>query len=635
MGKVFRSVCLITCCLLMLLTPFPVRAAEGPTDPAEVEAFLDGAINTQLAANHIAGAVVVVVRDGKILFSKGYGYADVERRTPVDPARTLFRPGSISKLFTWTAVMQLVEQGKLDLNADVNTYLDFQLPATFPEPITLAHLMAHTAGFEDKGQGLFYLTPDRLVPLGQMLKENIPARVFPPGQVSAYSNYGASLAGYIVERVSGEPFEQYIENHIFKPLEMTHSTFRQPVPADIAPDMSQGYNYSQGSYLAGDFEIINGIPAGALSASAEDIAHFMIAHLQDGRYGDIRILQEATAQEMHRQHFTNNPLLPGMAHGFIEEPFNGQPEIGHGGATFLFHSRLFLLPEKNVGLYVSYNTTMGKVAGGTLYEAFMDHYYPEAAVSILQPPADKGQSLQRYAGEYYLSRTNYSTPEKFLRLLSPVNVSVNEEGFLVLQLGTRTFQMAETSPGVFRERAGDVQAIFDKDAGGRGRILVSTLPYNVALKTPWYAGSVFAALSIGAFIVFFLVSLLGWIVAFFVGRRFAAPQPLPARAARWVAVGFGLLALIFLIGLGAVFGAIDPHFGVPYVYFEIPSVMGSLMAIPVVMALLGLAMAVFSVMAWIKGYWGWFSRLHYTLLTVLALALLFVLQYWNLLGQTF
>ena len=176
--------------------------------------------------------------------------------------------------------MQLAEQGKVDLHADVNTYLKtFHLPATYREPITLAHLLTHTAGFEDRGTGTYARTTSDLEPLGQWLAEHIPARVRPPGELTAYSNYGAVLAGYIVEQVSGLPYAQYVEQHLFQPLGMRSSTFRQPVPVDLAAALSQGYTYTNGEYRPEPFEAVQVAPAGSMSATATDIAHFMLAHL--------------------------------------------------------------------------------------------------------------------------------------------------------------------------------------------------------------------------------------------------------------------------------------------------------------------------------------------------------------------
>ena len=206
---------------MLLSFSMPAQAqttASGPNDPAELSAFLDGVIATSMESNHVPGAVVVVVKDGEVFFAKGYGYADLENKTPVDPATTLFRPGSVSKLFTWTAVMQLVEAGKLDLDSDVNIYLDFEIPATYAKPITLRLIMTHMAGFEDKGDGLFKLDEEEVSSLETYIKTNLPARVFSPGQYGAYSNYATALSGYIVERVSGMPFESYISKNILEPL---------------------------------------------------------------------------------------------------------------------------------------------------------------------------------------------------------------------------------------------------------------------------------------------------------------------------------------------------------------------------------------------------------------------------------
>src|SRR5436305_10468138 len=210
--------------------PENVSAPATATTPHEmtsqdVSAFLDGIMPQQLAREDIAGAVISVVKDGKVLFAKGYGYSDVEKKKPVSPEDTLFRPGSISKLFTWTSVMQLVEQGKLDLDRDVNDYLDFKIPATYPKPITLRNIMTHTAGFEESVKELFVPEDAKPLPINDYLPRHIPKRIFAPGTTPAYSNYAATLAGYIVERVSGRPFNDYVTENIFNPLKMSHSTF--------------------------------------------------------------------------------------------------------------------------------------------------------------------------------------------------------------------------------------------------------------------------------------------------------------------------------------------------------------------------------------------------------------------------
>src|SRR6266516_4771568 len=233
---------------LLLAPPMQARYSTPPSptssklgDPREVEAFLDGVIGKEMQVDHIPGAAVSVVKDGRLLFTKGYGSADLQAGKPVNAQTTLFRIGSVSKLFTATAVLQLAEQCKLSLYADVNTYLKaFHLPATYPEPITLADLLTHTDGVEGRDTGLQAAhSASDLEPLGQVLAQHLPARVRPPGELTAYSNYGYTLAGYIVEQVSGMPFAQYVEQHLFQRLGMRESTFRQPVEARLSADLSR------------------------------------------------------------------------------------------------------------------------------------------------------------------------------------------------------------------------------------------------------------------------------------------------------------------------------------------------------------------------------------------------------------
>lgn len=274
--------------------PAPDASATPPAAPAvpadgraaltraDAEAWLDGLMPYAIGRGNIPGAVVVIVKDGNVLLQKGYGYADLEKRTPVDPATTLFRPGSVSKLFTWTAVMQLVEQGKLDLDADVNQYLDFKIPPRKDKPVTLRQILTHTTGMEEYVRGLITADPTDAVTLENYIKSWTPTRIFDAGTTPAYSNYATTLAGYIVQRVSGQPFDDYIEQHIFQPLNMQHASFRQPLPAKLLPHMSKGYKV--GADQPQGFEIVNPAPAGSLSASGQDMGQFMIAHLQNGAF---------------------------------------------------------------------------------------------------------------------------------------------------------------------------------------------------------------------------------------------------------------------------------------------------------------------------------------------------------------
>ncbi len=617
---------------LALAGSAPTRAAPerlGPTDPAEVEAFFDGLLAAEMEARHFPGAVVVVVRDGAVLFAKGYGYADVEARIPVDPATTLFRPGSVSKLFVWTAVMQLVEQGRLSLDEDVNTYLDFEIPATFPEPITLKNLMTHTPGFEDRGDGLFKLDPAEMSPLDEYLKTSLPARVFPPGEISAYSNYGTALAGYIVERVAGMPFTEYVEQHLFAPLGMTQATFRQPLPEALSPAMAAGYNYANGGYVRGGFEYVAAYPAGSLSAAGLDMARFMIAHLQNGQYGAARILSEATARQMHSQLYTPDPRLSGMAHGFFLSETNGQTVISHGGDTMLFHSGLFLLPEQNVGLFISTNGVGGGQATGAVATAFMDRYYP--ADEAAPPPAAAGfaERAAQYAGNYYLSRSSFTTLEKFISLTTPVNVTVDGDNNVVLSIQGQTMRMVEVEPGLLQSRDDPDSRMVLRESEGQV-YLVPPGPF-VFIKSPWHRSLGLHLLILIGGAAAFAGAVIGWAISLAVGLRRREARPLGGRLARLAGALFGLVYLAFIVAMGLAFGSTDPAYGVPSVFFGIPAWMEAAMYLPWLAALLALAVAVGAGLAWWKRYWTAAGRVVYSGLAVWALAIVWSIAYWNFL----
>jgi CubicO group peptidase (beta-lactamase class C family) len=395
----------------------------------DAEAWFDGVLPASLRAQDIAGAIVVVVKDGQILLSKGYGYSDAVERKPVDPDQTLFRAGSVSKLFTSTAVMQLVEQGKIDLDADINTYLDFPVVGRGGKKITVRHLLTHRAGFEEGyKQTLVYERTAELTSTS-FLKRWVPTRIFDPGTTPAYSNYGVSLAGYIVERVSGLSFETYAARNIFAPLGMAHSTFQQPLPDQLQPLMSKGYVLA--SEPPQPFEIVMVPGVGGLSLSGSDMGRFMLAHLNNGQLGSARILQPATAQLMHDTAIDTIKPLNRMNLGFYESNLNGRRVIGHGGNTLLFHSNMSLFINDGVGVYLSLNSA-GKDRGlvevhRAVSEGFADRYFPSAALDPILPH-NAAEDASAIAGEYRSSRRSESNFLSIDSLGSPRNVAVGEGG---------------------------------------------------------------------------------------------------------------------------------------------------------------------------------------------------------------
>jgi CubicO group peptidase (beta-lactamase class C family) len=608
-----------------------VTLASSLSDPAELEVFLDVLLTQQLAESHIPGASVAVVKDDHLFFAKGYGYANLEQHTPLVADQTLVRVGSVAKLFTWTAVMQLAEQGKLDLGADINTYLaDFKIPATYPEPITLAHLLTHTAGFEDRRLGITVSSADRLVPLRTYLTDAMPARIFPPGTVTAYSNYGATLAGYLVERVSGEPFAQYVEQHILAPLGMRHSSFEQQLPPELAAHLAVSYDEYDNTYHPLPFEYFQIAPAGGLSATATDIAQFMIAHLQDGRLGDARILQAATAQDMHRQHFTNDPHVNGMTYGFAEMTLNGQRLLVHSGSTNdeLFNSLLVLLPTQNTGLFVSYSSAGGRAAKWALLQEFLDHYAPAARPAPLTSPADFAQRSDQLAGSYQSTRSTATTIEKIGGLFgqaATAQVSASNDGDLMIAgLSREPTQWVEVAPMVFRQMNGQETVVFRVDQQGQiTHLFQGNDPIEGYRKLAWYENPQLHYGLLAGCVVLFLSVLVVWPIGWLVARRKTAPRLRLAVLARSLAWGISALNVLFLILFVVSISDLS----------QFPTLLtkGALV-LALVAAGLTVGAVACTALVWRLRYWNVIARAHYTLLTLGALIFIWVLNQWNLLG---
>jgi CubicO group peptidase (beta-lactamase class C family) len=531
-------------------------AAAAPLTKEDVEAWLDGYVPYALQTGGIAGAVVVVVKDGQILVQKGYGYSDVAERKPVDPERTLFRPGSVSKLFTWTAVMQLVEQGKLDLDADVNQYLDFQIPPRDGQPITLRNIMTHTAGFEEQVKGLIGQEGEPAPVLAERMKSWVPTRIFPPGTTPAYSNYATALAGYIVELVSGMPFDDYVDRHIFAPLGMEHSTFRQPLPDHLKPLMSKGYEVASGDPKP--FELVGVAPAGSLSSTGADMAKFMIAHLQKGAFGSARILQESTAEQMHSTALTILPRVHRMLLGFYEQNHNGHRAIGHGGDTMWFHSDLHLFIDDGVGMFISLNSSgIGSAAHNireALFEQFADRYLPGPTLDGKVDEQTAAEHARMIAGIYENSRRLDSSFFRLLGLASPVKVIPNPDNTITVSMARNLagapIKWREIEPFVWRDVDGETLLAAEVKDGKVTRFSWDGLsPFMMFERTPASRspGWLIPALVVG--LGSLLLTSLAWPVSALVRRHYGVPyrlQGVDARAHRWIRIAATAAVVLFI-----------------------------------------------------------------------------------------
>lgn len=485
-------------------------AARHELTQADADAWLDGFMPSSLARGDIAGAVVVIVKDGEVLTQRGFGYADIAARTGVDPANTLFRVGSTSKLFTWTAVMQLVEQGKIDLDTDVNRYLDFKIPPYRGKPITMRQIMTHTSGFEDAFKGGITFS-GRVDPLGDVVKRMLPGRIYEPGTTPAYSNYATAVAGYIVERVSGMPFDDYIERHIFQPLGMSHSSFRQSLPASLAPYMARGY--PKASVDPKPFELISVPPAGSLSMSGADSAKFMIAQLDHGA----GLLQPATAQLMQTPGHGSVPGLNRMALGFYEQQINDLDAIAHGGDLNFFHGDLWLFPEKHVGLFIEMNSagegSATSLIRQMLFEEFSDRYFPAENVRPLVELATARQHARMLTGNYISSRGAFTNFADINNLLSQVKIGLDRQGRpLVPELfGGPPRTWIETAPFLWQDAFGHARLGAVLENGRVVRWSVNEVsPFMVYDRAPWHRDAGWLVPSALAAIIIVLIAALAW-----------------------------------------------------------------------------------------------------------------------------
>ncbi|MEH7226643.1 serine hydrolase, partial [Bacillus sp. JJ1566] len=575
-------------------------------------------------------------------FEKGYGFANIEEQVKVNPETTMFRIGSVSKLFTWTAIMQLVEQGKIDLNTDINQYLDFEIPARLAvgpnkeqtKPITLLDLMTHTPGFEDYSSAIFRLTAEEMPPLGQYVREYRPERVFPAGEVLAYSNYGTALAGYIVQQVSGIPYSEYVEENIFKPLDMNHSTFQQPLPKEFSTNLAQAYRYIDGEFKEGSFEFVPGA-AGGMSSTANDMAKFMQAYLAGGIFKGESILEEETVQHMFQQQFTHHYQLDGMALGFIEKTMNGKRILSHGGSTALFDTGLYLIPQENIGLFISYSGNDFRTHT-ELFQAFMNHYFPSAESVTVTSMGGEGSS--QYVGEYHQNRKSFTNEDKISSLImGMIHVQLDKNGDLVVTQNGETNQFVEIEPGVYKntregpsiDAYGEFRTIVFQ-ADPHGKIMLTTDGPMSYSKTRWYASSGFTFLSLILVILLFVGSLLYWGIKALIRRKRKTSQPKLVVFGKRLAIAAGLLLLFLVAGI-AISGGVDPLYQLPKEALGIrPAWSPLLNVIPFLLTILGIAILIFTGLLWWKRYGSIISLLHYSLLCVMMMHLIWIFWYWNL-----
>jgi CubicO group peptidase (beta-lactamase class C family) len=462
------------------------RLAPGQAVPAaELEAFVDGMINDAMAREHIAGAAVSVVQNGQVLLKKGYGFASLTPDRAVDPDRTLFRVGSISKTFTWIAVMKEVEASRMRLNQPVNLYLPEKVQVRdqgYDQPVRLQNLMDHSAGFEDRALGqLFERDFERVRPLDLYLRQERPKRVRPPGVLSSYSNYGAALAGEAVTYSSGRPYERLIEDEILTPLGMAHTTFREPhapkaglpgpMPARLVPDISDGYRWTPVGFQRRDYEFIGQIgPAGAASSTAGDMARYMLMQLGGGQLGGVQIYGPVAAQAFRTPLRATPVGINGWAHGFMVFDLpGGHRGYGHGGATLSFFSNMVVIPDLNLGIFITTNTDTGRPLVSRFPDRLVQHFYASPSPFPRPGSPELARRADDFSGYFLTTRRAYSGLEGFVdKLQGGADVAVTREGRLATSAGgeVKTWVPEALDEGRFIASQGAERLSFDMAQGG-------------------------------------------------------------------------------------------------------------------------------------------------------------------------
>lgn len=628
----FKRTALAILTLLCFASSSHVLAATPDlSNQQDIAPFVDRQMAADLEAFHIPGAVIAIVKDDRLLYSKGYGQANLATKQQVTADTSMFRIASTTKLFTWTAVMQLVEQGKIDLDTDINHYLtSFQIPATFSELITMRHLMTHTAGFEEGGVGYQLTTDEATLPasLSDTLKKHQLARIRPAGKIQSYSNYGASLAGLIVEEVSGQPYDDYIQTHIFDTLKMDHATVVEPLPEKFQKDQVIGYVYQEGQFTPGTPTFEGGFrPAGSGTVAATDMARFMLAHLNNGSLDGQQLLQANTTELMHQTAFRFDQRLPGSTLGFQEGELNGQRLLSHAGADTMFITDLSLVPEQKLGIFLSYSGGDADSAMASMKSAFFNRYFPisqEKDISFL--PTTK-EDLQPFTGSYKFTRRNKSHIDKFFSFLAEMTVS-QVDGKLAIGQGSEQELFGKIGDNLFQQVGGQQKIAFQTEKDGKVTAMsLSMIPDMPLERTKRLDQSLFWLPLLAFSLLIFLGTLLVSLV------RFSYLKQLP----RSLKQGFGLAFITALTALITVVLTVTNVLNMD-VLQRLSSVSLGLklyLVLPLLLVCLTVLLIIKTVTIWRRHQLTVIGRLLFSLVPLASLILTWFFYHWNLIGWQF
>lgn len=601
-------------------------------DKMQLESFIDGIISEQLQVYHIAGATVTIVKDGNVLLMKGYGYSDILNHKKVAADKTLFRIGGVSQLITTTAIMQLYDKQKVSLNSDVNGYFKFlNIPNTFKEPVTLEDILTRTTGFEQRFN-MFTKDYRDLKPLNEYLKNNIPVRIRPPGKLAGDSDFAMGLAGYIVEQITNTSFETYVQENIFQPLQMNSSTFAQPLPKEKLDQLSDGYTFKNGLFEKDPIPYIKVPPAGSMYTTAKDMSRFMITLLHNGLYDTTRIMSAKVAQQMQHRHFIHDPEVSGNCYGFWERYINNQRVIMSTGNSYVFHSLLALVPDFDLGIFISFNSYGGEKACSEFLQIFMDHYYSGNNAANIVPMKDYKQRSYRYLGNYWSTETSYSTIGKLLQLDRTVSIHSTPKGYLLVHgLKGGASQWVEIRPTVFQDLNSNRRLVFHStNEGSVNYAFLSNNPTTAYYRIAWYESPEFHVTLTSICLMVFLSFILFWPFSRGYQREYEMIhvihnikfQNLTFQTALWLS----LIDIIFVAGLYIILKSPET------LAFDIPLSLKLLLILPVISTILTIIDLILMLLAWKDLYWDIRSRIHFSMVILAAATFIPILMFWNLLG---
>ena len=426
--------------IVLLFFPF---ISNPQTNLNKFATTCDAVFQKGIEQQEMPGGVLAIVRSDTILLLKGYGRMDLATGSPVDAQTTLFQLGSVGKVFTAIASLQLVGQSKLALETDVNEYLSgWEIDNPFPTPVTLSQLLTHSAGFDERVTGYMAKSNEETEPLGQHLSRRMPMVRRVPGTEINYSNYGYGLAGLLVEKAAGLSFAEYVQDHILTPLGMEQSTYFLPSKEEVKAVYAKGYKAGEPFTEVPSFPR-HAISAGSIISTGADMATFLQALLRKDSF-----LNNDSYKGLFSRQFSSHDLLTGYSYGWEEQNTNGHLAFAKGGSVPGFRSGIFIFPDADLGIFASVNINPTNILDSLFIP--LKNYFPEKIKNKNEPLEESVPDLKKYTGIYRNNRHNPEAVEEFFQIFqSPITISINKDGGLEMILNGWAYSLHAVNDSVF------------------------------------------------------------------------------------------------------------------------------------------------------------------------------------------